>query len=90
MGRFENGISWIYCRCIYYRCHFRNYSNFYVAYFIACYASLAFIWAFTIREPEGAPTSQKHLEPLLPVLKRPEVAAFFTIELFSFFRMHLF
>jgi len=48
-------------------------------------ASLAFIWAFTIREPEGAPTSQKHLEPLLPVLKRPEVAAFFTIEFILLF-----
>lgn len=53
-------------------------------------ASLAFIWAFTIREPEGAPTSQKHLEPLLPVLKRPEVAAFFTIEFILLFHMHLF
>ena len=48
-------------------------------------ASLAFIWAFTIREPEGAPTSQKHLEPLLPVLKRPEVAAFSQLSLFFFF-----
>ncbi|MDC4482694.1 MFS transporter [Acinetobacter baumannii] len=48
-------------------------------------ASLAFIWAFTIREPEGGPTSQKHLEPLLPVLKRPEVAAFFTIEFILLF-----
>ena len=47
-------------------------------------ASLAFIWAFTIREPEGAPTSQKHLEPLLPVLKRPEVAAFSQLSLFFF------
>ncbi|MFP5006955.1 MFS transporter [Acinetobacter pittii] len=24
-------------------------------------ASLAFIWSFTIREPDSAPTSQKHL-----------------------------
>ena len=48
-------------------------------------ASLAFIWAFTIREPEGAPTSQKHLQPLLPVLKRPEVAAFSQLSLFFFF-----
>ncbi len=29
-------------------------------------ASLAFIWSFTIREPDSAPTSQKYLEPLLP------------------------
>ena len=47
-------------------------------------ASLAFIWAFTIREPEGT-TSQKHLQPLLPVLKRPEVAAFSQLSLFFFF-----
>lgn len=48
-------------------------------------ASLAFIWSFTIREPESAPTSQKHLEPLLPVLKRPTVTAFFTIEFILLF-----
>lgn len=48
-------------------------------------ASLAFIWSFTIREPDGAPTSQKKLEPLLPVLKRPTVAAFFIIEFILLF-----
>jgi PPP family 3-phenylpropionic acid transporter len=48
-------------------------------------ASLAFIWSFTIREPDGAPTSQKQLEPLFPVLKRPTVAAFFTIEFILLF-----
>ncbi|WP_337080549.1 MFS transporter [Acinetobacter pittii] len=48
-------------------------------------ASLAFIWSFTIREPDSAPTSQKYLEPLLPVLKRPTVAAFFTIEFILLF-----
>ncbi|WP_079748417.1 MFS transporter [Acinetobacter lactucae] len=48
-------------------------------------ASLAFIWSFTIREPDSAPTSQKHLEPLLPVLTRPTVAAFFTIEFILLF-----
>lgn len=48
-------------------------------------ASLAFIWSFTIREPDGAPTSQKHLESLLPVLRRPTVAAFFTIEFILLF-----
>ncbi|MCU7695908.1 MFS transporter [Acinetobacter sp. AYS6] len=48
-------------------------------------ASLAFIWSFTIREPDGAPASQKQLEPLLPVLKRPAVAAFFTIEFILLF-----
>ncbi|WP_163118440.1 MFS transporter [Acinetobacter pittii] len=48
-------------------------------------ASLAFIWSFTIREPDSAPTSQKHLESLLPVLKRPTVAAFFTIEFILLF-----
>ncbi|MBN6525705.1 MFS transporter [Acinetobacter pittii] len=48
-------------------------------------ASLAFIWSFLIREPDSAPTSQKHLEPLLPVLKRPTVAAFFAIEFILLF-----
>ncbi len=48
-------------------------------------ASLAFIWSFTIREPDSAPASQKHLESLLPVLKRPTVAAFFTIEFILLF-----
>ncbi|EOQ73149.1 MFS transporter [Acinetobacter lactucae] len=48
-------------------------------------ASLAFIWSFTIREPDSAPSSQKHLESLLPVLKRPTVAAFFTIEFILLF-----
>ncbi|MFV5359600.1 MFS transporter [Acinetobacter oleivorans] len=48
-------------------------------------ASLAFIWSFTIREPDGAPTSQKKLEPLFPVLKRPTVAAFFIIEFILLF-----
>lgn len=48
-------------------------------------ASLAFIWSFSIREPDSAPTSQKHLEPLLPVLKRPTVAAFFAIEFILLF-----
>ncbi|WP_213071366.1 MFS transporter [Acinetobacter pittii] len=48
-------------------------------------ASLAFIWSFTIREPDSAPTSQKYLEPLLPVLKRPTVATFFAIEFILLF-----
>jgi len=48
-------------------------------------ASLAFVWSFTIREPDSAPTSQKHLELLLPVLKRPTVAAFFAIEFILLF-----
>lgn len=48
-------------------------------------ASLAFIWSFTIREPDSAPTSKKYLEPLLPVLKRPTVAAFFAIEFILLF-----
>lgn len=48
-------------------------------------ASLAFIWSFTIREPDSAPTSQKYLELLFPVLKRPTVAAFFAIEFILLF-----
>lgn len=48
-------------------------------------ASLAFVWSFTIREPDSAPTSQKYLESLLPVLKHPTVAAFFAIEFILLF-----
>ncbi|MBJ8447754.1 MFS transporter [Acinetobacter pittii] len=48
-------------------------------------SSLAFIWSFTIREPDSAPTSQKYLEPLFPILKRPTVAAFFAIEFILLF-----
>lgn len=46
---------------------------------------LAFLWSFTIKEPEHAPSSQKKLEPLLPILKRPTVAAFFAIEFILLF-----
>ncbi len=46
---------------------------------------LAFLWSFTIQEPEHAPSSQKKLEPLWPVLKRPMIAAFFTIEFILLF-----
>ncbi|MFW2055916.1 MFS transporter [Acinetobacter haemolyticus] len=46
---------------------------------------LAFLWSFTIQEPEHAPSSQKKLEPLWPVLKRPIIAAFFTIEFILLF-----
>ncbi|MCU4394449.1 MFS transporter [Acinetobacter parvus] len=46
---------------------------------------LAFLWSFSIKEPEHAPSSQKRLEPLLPILKRPMVAAFFGIEFILLF-----
>jgi PPP family 3-phenylpropionic acid transporter len=46
---------------------------------------LAFLWSFSIKEPEHAPSSQKKLEPLLPILKRPMVAAFFGIEFILLF-----
>lgn len=48
-------------------------------------AILTFIWSFSIKEPVGAPTSQKNLESILPILKRPVVAAFFAIELILLF-----
>ncbi|MGE8560744.1 MAG: MFS transporter [Acinetobacter sp.] len=47
---------------------------------LLCIAFLAFIWSFTIKEPSAAPHAQQQLEPLLPILKRPVVAAFFSIE----------
>ncbi|WP_151980712.1 MFS transporter [Acinetobacter guerrae] len=52
---------------------------------LLCVAFLAFIWSFTIKEPNSAPRSQKILEPLLPILKRPEVLAFFAIEFILLF-----
>ena len=48
-------------------------------------AFLAFIWSFTIQEPDSAPRSQTTLEPLLPILKRPYVFAFFAIEFILLF-----
>ncbi|WP_111885489.1 MFS transporter [Acinetobacter sp. CFCC 11171] len=52
---------------------------------LLCIAFLAFIWSFTIKEPATAPSSQKKLEPLWPILKRPVVASFFIIEFFLLF-----
>ncbi|WP_275903654.1 MFS transporter [Acinetobacter beijerinckii] len=48
---------------------------------------LAFLWSFTIKEPEHAPSSQKKLESLIPVLRKPTVAAFFTIEFILLFSL---
>ncbi|WP_121975707.1 MFS transporter [Acinetobacter stercoris] len=48
-------------------------------------AFLAFIWSFCVKEPTSAPTSQKLLEPLWPILKRPVVVAFFSIEFILLF-----
>ena len=47
---------------------------------LLCIAFLAFLWSFTVQEPHGAPSSQQKLHSILPVLKRPVVAAFFAIE----------
>lgn len=52
---------------------------------LLCIAFLAFIWSFSIKEPSSAPLSQKQLEPLLPILKRPVVACFFSIEFILLF-----
>lgn len=52
---------------------------------LLCIAFLAFIWSFTIQEPNTAPMAQKRLEPLFPVLKRPEVTCLFAIELVMLF-----
>ncbi|OTG79741.1 MFS transporter [Acinetobacter sp. ANC 5054] len=52
---------------------------------LLCIAFLAFLWSFTIKEPTSAPLSQKKLEPLWPILKRPIVACFFIIEFFLLF-----
>lgn len=52
---------------------------------LLCIAFTAFLWSFTIKEPQNAPRSQKQLEALLPVLKRPVVVAFFCIEFIMLF-----
>lgn len=48
-------------------------------------SGLAFFWSFLIPEPDQAPKSQKQLEPILPVLKRPSVIGFFIIEFILLF-----
>ncbi|RZG70680.1 MFS transporter [Acinetobacter wuhouensis] len=57
----------------------------YLPIMLLCIAFTAFIWSFTIKEPSTAPSSQKILEPLLPILKKPVVAAFFAIEFIMLF-----
>ncbi|MFW2148579.1 MFS transporter [Acinetobacter sp. TY1] len=52
---------------------------------LLCIAFTAFLWSFTVKEPQDAPQSQKQLEALLPVLKRPVVSAFFCIEFIMLF-----
>ena len=52
---------------------------------LLCIAFTAFLWSFTIHEPKHAPQAQKKLEPLLPILKRPSVWAFFSIEFVMLF-----
>ena len=52
---------------------------------LLCIAFLAFIWSFTIKEPNNAPKSQTILEPLLPILKNPVVYSFFIIEFVMLF-----
>ncbi|MDM1248560.1 MFS transporter [Acinetobacter sp. R933-2] len=52
---------------------------------LLCIAFTAFLWSFTIHEPKHAPQAQKKLEPLLPILKRPIVWAFFSIEFVMLF-----
>lgn len=52
---------------------------------LLCISFLAFIWSFQIKEPTKAPTAQRQLEPLWPILKRPSVMAFFAIEFIMLF-----
>lgn len=52
---------------------------------LLCISFTAFLWSFTIKEPRHAPQSQTQLEPLLPILKRPVVAVFFSIEFIMLF-----
>lgn len=52
---------------------------------LLCIAFLAFIWSFTIKEPDMAPQAQKKLESLIPVLRRPEITCLFGIEFIMLF-----
>ena len=52
---------------------------------LLCIAFTAFLWSFTVKEPTTAPLSQKQLEPLWPILKKPIVAGFFAIEFVMLF-----
>ena len=52
---------------------------------LLCIAFLTFLWSLSIKEPESSPSSQQKLVPLLPVLKRPVVCAFFLIEFILLF-----
>ncbi len=52
---------------------------------LLCIGFLAFIWSFSIKEPDTAPTAQQQLESLLPVIKQPMVASFFIIEFILLF-----
>ncbi len=49
----------------------------YLPMMLLCIAFTAFIWSFSINEPSTAPSAQKILAPLLPILKRPVVFSFF-------------
>lgn len=42
--------------------------------------AVAFAWSFRIAEPVHAPAAQKHLQPLLPVLKQRPVWGFFAVQ----------
>jgi len=57
----------------------------YLPMMLLCIAFTAFLWSFSIKEPSTAPKSQKNLESLLPILKRPIVASFFVIEFIMLF-----
>lgn len=52
---------------------------------LLCIALLAFLWSFSIKEPENAPTAQQTLQSIWPVFKQPVVRAFFIIELILLF-----
>ena len=52
---------------------------------LLCISACAFLCSFSIAEPTQAPTAQRKLEPILPILKRPVVACFFLIEFFLLF-----
>ncbi|WP_353164939.1 MFS transporter [Acinetobacter sp.] len=57
----------------------------YLPIMLLCIAFSAFIWSFSIKEPNSAPSAQKILDPVWPIIKRPVVLAFFTIEFIMLF-----
>ena len=52
---------------------------------LLCIGTLAFLWSFSIKEPDNAPKAQQNMQSIFSVLKQPVVRTFFLIELILLF-----